>query len=287
MFRITLCSASLLFAGGVAFAQTDSDSIAAAAQAGEPGAAFDYGYDLIFPESGEPDFAAGRDWLNRAAEAGDPAANYVLGMIYRDGIGTDADVDRARTFFQRGWEQGDPASGFSLAELLIFEYQDEIDTATGILEQVLDDEAVGALAHLTLADTLFFFADAEAQAPRAMQLAATALQRDPQLVEAHYLLGIGAMEGIGRDSDPVAAMTHWRQGAEGGDTYSMMALADAHRDGVNGRIDLTEAQALYAAAAALDHPDAGEAAEELAADLTVQQRQAAEARMQQWLATGQ
>ena len=291
MFRITLCSASLLLAGSLAFAQTDTpptrEAIAAAAEAGEPGAAFDYGYELTFPSSGEPDYATGRYWLDRSANAGNPAASHILGLVYRDGIGVDADMDQARRFFSQGWEAGSSASGFALAELMIFDGEGEVDAAIAILEQLADDDQVGPIAQLTLADALFFFQESRDSDARAIGLASAALARNPELVEANYLIGIGAMEGLGREADPAAAMSFWRRGALGGDPYSMIALADATRDGASGQPDPVEALSLYQAAARLGDPQAADEAEALSRELSIQQRAAAEARVSDWLSAPQ
>ncbi len=256
MMRATLCALSLALSAGTLSAQTDIASLRSAAEAGDAEAAFDYGYELTFPETGTPDFDTGRYWLTRAADADLAHANYMLGQIYLDGIGTGADPDRARAFFELAWQAEDPAAGYALAEMLLYDFEGETDAAFAILETLADDPEFGALARLTQADALFFGSEDPADAVRAIELASLALALDPYLTDAHYLLGIAAMEGLGRDTDPASALQHWRLGSEGGDTLAMLALADGLLDGVTGEADPVEARAWYGVAAAFGDEEA-------------------------------
>lgn len=267
MMRATLCALSLALSAGTLSAQTDIASLRSAAEAGDAEAAFDYGYELTFPETGTPDFDTGRYWLTRAADADLAHANYMLGQIYLDGIGTEADPDRARAFFELAWQAGDPAAGYALAELLLYDYDGERDAAFIILEALADDPGFGALARLAQADALFFGSEADADAVRAVELAETALALDTYLTDAHYLLGIAAMEGLGRETDPDAALDHWRLGSEAGDTLAMLALADALLDGIAGDADPVEARAWYSVAAAFGDAEAAGSLETLDASL--------------------
>lgn|GEM_PF-1617022 len=253
------------------------ETLRAAAEAGTDGAAFDYGYALTFPDETEPDYIVGRYWLSRAADGGDPAANHVLGMIYRDGIGTDPDIDRARAFFELAWQAGDAPGGYALADLLIDAFEGEEAVAASILDAIADDPDTGPQAASMLAELLFFPpGDMTGDAERASALALDALRRDPDLIEANYLLGLAAMQGVGMDADPDAAQDYWRAGAEGGDTLAMLALGDALRDGAGGDPDAVTALAWYAAAAALGDPDGEPAARDLAANLTEAERLSAQ-----------
>ena len=285
MLRAILLLLGLAMASAPALAQADLAALRQAAEAGDPDAAFDYGYELTFPETGDPDPVTGRYWLSRAADAGNPSASYVMGLIHLDGIGTDPDPQAARPFFRQAWAAGDAPAGLMLAEILLYDTDDGEAQARTILEALLANEDVGALARLTLADSLFFPGSGlPADRPRAVQLASEALSMDPGLGEAHYLLGIAAMEGIGRPADPAAALAHWREGARGGDTYAMTALADTLADGAAGDPDPVEAQALYASAAALGDAEAETLARDLAAALTPQQQTEAQRRRDAWLA---
>ncbi|WP_203290791.1 tetratricopeptide repeat protein [Maricaulis parjimensis] len=279
MLRQTLCALSLALSAGSLLAQTDLASLRSAAEAGDRGAAFDFGYELTFPETGSPDYETGRYWLTRAADADLAYANYVLGQIYLDGIGTDADPDRARAFFELAWHAEDAAAGYALAELLLYDYEDEESEAFALLETLADDPDFGALARLTLADALFFGSEDAADIARAVELAGTALALDPGLTNAHYLLGIAAMEGLGREVDGGAALDHWMQGSRGGDTLAMLALADALMDGVSGETDPVEARAWYGVAASFGDDDALDTIETLDASLPPETLAQARARM--------
>ena len=267
MLRVTLCALSLALGAGSLQAQSDITSLRSAAEAGNPEAAFDYGYELTFPETGTPDYDTGRYWLTQAADADLAYANYVLGQIYLDGIGTEADPDRARAFFELAWQAEDAAAGYALAELLLYDYEGEEAEAFALLDALADDPEFGALARLTQADALFFGSEDAAELSRAVELASTALALDPGLINAHYLLGIAAMEGLGQETDPETALDHWRQGSEGGDTLAMLALADALLDGVAGEADPVEARAWYGVAAAFGEEDALDSLETLDASL--------------------
>lgn len=285
MLRAIMLCLGLVLAGAPGLAQADPAALRQAAEAGDPDAAFDYGYELTFPETGDPDPVTGRYWLSRAADAGNPSAAYVMGLIHLDGIGTDPDPQAARPFFRQAWEAGDAPAGLMLAEVLLYDMPDGEAQARTILDALLADEDVGALARLTLADSLFFPGpDLPADRPRAVRLAGEALAMDPELSEAHYLLGIAAMEGIGRPADPAAGLVHWREGARAGDTYAMTALADALAAGAAGDPDPVEAQALYASATALGDAEAEAQAREFAAALTPEQQIEARQRRDAWLA---
>ncbi|MHA6287706.1 tetratricopeptide repeat protein [Maricaulis sp. CAU 1757] len=273
MIRILLVASAMVLA---------SASPPARAQSEAPGA-FDRGYQLTFPETGNPDYAAGRDWLGRAATAGDPAAHYMLGLIHRDGLGTPENLPLARQHFEAGWQAGDSVSGYNLAELLLFRFDGETAVARALLEELLEDPDVGALAHLSLADALMFYGTDPSDAARAIGLARTALTRDDRLIEAHYILGIGAMEGLAGAADPAAALTHWQTGARAGDPYAMLALADVLLEGRVGAPDPVQAVALYTAAARLGHPDAAGLAAQHSAWLSATQRSAAESAAAAWL----
>ena len=253
-------------------------------QPGDAHAAFEYGFALLFPDEGDADPAGARYWLGQAYEEGDPEAAWALGLVYRDGMGVDADLDRAWDFFAEAWEVGLPPAGLALAELDLYEFEGRAEAGAETLSALTEDETFGPRAAMLLADALFFGAgDLPADEARAVALASQALEADPSLYEAHYLLGVAAMEGAGRSADPAAARRHWQAGSESGDAYAMTALADAFEHGEGGPQDLVEARALYGAAAALGDPQAAESAEALNARLDAAARQRAEAREAEWL----
>ncbi|WP_143743100.1 tetratricopeptide repeat protein [Maricaulis sp. W15] len=269
MLRICLLGACLLagwlaLGSAPAMAQTPPPSLREMAESGDPEAAYAYGYELSFPEEGEPDTVTGRYWLVQAADAGLAPANHMLGVIYRDGFGVDPDIDRARAFFELAWQAADPSAGHDLAELMLYDYDGERDAAIAILETLLSDVELGPLASLTLAETLMFDGDGEVDAARAVTLARDALDRQPDLMRAHYILGIGAAEGLAGPRDPDAARRAWEAGAEAGDTLALMALADSWLDPGWGETDPIEARVLYELAAELGDDDAAQQAAVLA-----------------------
>ncbi|WP_300542331.1 hypothetical protein [Maricaulis sp.] len=272
-------------AAGLASAtmQTDIDAARLQAEAGDFNAAFDYGYALTFPESGDADYEIGRYWLVQAADNGIAEADHVLGLVYRDGIGVDADLDRARAFFETSWSRNYAPAGFNLAELLIFDYESDAASGVAILRRLAEGDN-GVDAQLMLADALFFGPDTIRDDSAAIAAAEAAIARDPAALQANYILGIAAMEGLGRTADPAAAIALWRAAADTGDTLSLGALAQAYTDGDGVTADPVEALALWQTAAALGDFTAAEAAAELEDQLNAGQQQQAETRAQARLA---
>ncbi|WP_291845281.1 hypothetical protein [Maricaulis sp.] len=284
MLRACLLAGLLALGSAQALAQTPPPSLRERAESGDPEAAFSYGYELSFPETGEPDTVTGRYWLVQAANAGLASANYMLGVIYRDGLGVDPDIDRARAFFELAWQERDPSSGHDLAELMLYDYEDEQEAALAILESLLADVELGPLASLTLAEALMFDGDGDADAARAVTLARDALDRQSDLARAHYILGIGAAEGLAGPVDHQAARRAWQIGAESGDALAMTALADSWLDPDWGEADPVEAMVLYELAAELGDDYAAGRAEEMADDVDGISEDAAEIRRADWWA---
>lgn len=286
MLRVCLLAGLVAVSGADSLAwsqtQTPQPSLRELAEIGDPQAAFDYGYDLTFPENGEPDTVTGRYWLVQSADDGFAPANAVLGMIYRDGVGVEPDIDRARAFLELAWAAQDPIAGHELAELILYEFPDERATAIEILESLLGDVEIGPVASLTLAESLMFDGETEADYGRAVTLARDALDRDSELVRAHYILGIGAAEGNAGPVDQAAARRAWEAGAEASDSLALIALAETWLDPGWGTPDPVEAQVLYSLAADLGDPDAADAADRLGETLDASARAEADSRRETW-----
>ena len=270
-----------LSAPGMAQAPAPAD-LQSAAEAGDAGAAYMLGYGLIFPVEGEADFSTGRYWLERARAGGDPAAAYALGLMARDGLGGQPDINAAHPLFAEAWRGGFVPAGLALAELDLYAFEGRAATGLAVLDRMTQDEALGPRALLMHAEAVFFGV-AEGDEAAAVQRAAQALERDPGLAEAHYLLGVAAIEGVGGPPSAERAREIWAAGARGGDAFSLIALAEAHANGDGGPADPVEALALYGAAAALGENTAQEAATALENSLTPAQRDAAAARREAWL----
>ena len=263
--------------------QDNVDDLRLAAESGDTAAAFGYGYALTFPDSGDPDYAIGRYWLVQAADTGLAEAKHVLGLIYRDGIGTDAELDRARAFFELAWQGQNTSAGLDLADLLVYDYEAEAEAGLAIYRQLSTRNDVGALAQLRLAEALMFGPEAIEDTREALASARAALAADPSLASANYILGIGAMTGMEGESDPVAARAFWQAGANGGDSLSMTALAQAMLDGDGGEVDQIEALALLYTAATLGDLDAAETAAGIEDQLEEAQLTEADQRSAQYL----
>ena len=280
----TLLLATALATSAPAFAvQADIDAARLQAEAGDFNAAFDYGYALTFPDSGEADYEIGRYWLVQAADNGIAEADHVLGLIYRDGVGVEADLDRARAFFETSWATGYEPAGFNLAELMIFDYEADAAAGVTILRQLAHGE--GALdAQLMLADALFFGPESIRDDAGAIAAAEAAIALDASALQANYILGIAAMEGLSGAADPAAAIALWSAAAGSGDVLSLTALAQAYGDGDGVAADPVEALSLWQTAAALGDFEAAEAAATLEDQLDETQQAEAQARAQRRLA---
>jgi len=286
MLRVCLLAGLVAFSGTDSLAwsqsQTPPPSLRELAESGDPEAAFDYGYDLTFPESGEPDTVTGRYWLIQAANEGYAPANAILGVIYRDGFGVDPDIDRARAFLELAWSAQDAIAGHELAELLLYDFPDERAAAIEILESLLGDVDIGPVASLTLAESLMFEGSTETEFARAVTLARDALDRDPDLARAHYILGIGAAEGYAGPIDQAGARRAWNAGADASDSLALIALAETWLDDDWGSPDPVQAYFLYTVAADLGDSDAADAAETLGRTLDADGRADAEGRRAAW-----
>lgn len=286
MLRVCLLAGLVAFSGTDSLAwsqsQTPPPSLRELAESGDPEAAFDYGYDLTFPESGEPDTVTGRYWLIQAANEGYAPANAILGVIYRDGFGVDPDIDRARAFLELAWSAQDAIAGHELAELLLYDFPDERAAAIEILESLLGDVDIGPVASLTLAESLMFEGSTETEFARAVTLARDALDRDPDLARAHYILGIGAAEGYAGPIDQAGARRAWNAGADASDSLALIALAETWLDDDWGSPDPVQAYFLYTVAADLGDSDAADAAETLGRTLDADGRADAESRRAAW-----
>ncbi|WP_295690641.1 hypothetical protein [uncultured Maricaulis sp.] len=286
MLRVCLLAGLVAFSGTDSLAwsqsQTPPPSLRELAESGDPEAAFDYGYDLTFPESGEPDTVTGRYWLIQAANEGYAPANAILGVIYRDGFGVDPDIDRARAFLELAWSAQDAIAGHELAELLLYDFPDERAAAIEILENLLGDVDIGPVASLTLAESLMFEGSTETEFARAVTLARDALDRDPDVARAHYILGIGAAEGYAGPIDQAGARRAWNAGADASDSLALIALAETWLDDGWGIPDPVQAYFLYTVAADLGDSDAADAAETLGRTLDADGRADAEGRRAAW-----
>jgi TPR repeat protein len=284
MLRVCLLAGLVALTGAPVSAQPPTPSLREQAETGDVEAAYAYGYSLSFPEEGEPDTVTSLYWLARAADQDYPPANYMLGVLYRDGFGVDPDIDRARAFFELAWQAGDPVAGHDLAELMLYDYDNEREEAVTLLESLLSDPEIGPLARLTLAETLMFDSEAEEDAIRAVMLAGDVLTQQPDLVRAHYLIGIGAAEGINGSVDRDAARQAWEAGTYMSDGLATTALADSWLDPDWGEPNPVEALALYRLAAEMGDDTAADAADALATSIGPAALEEADARQSAWMA---
>ncbi|MEZ7136608.1 SEL1-like repeat protein [Komagataeibacter sp. SM21] len=184
----------------------------AAAQAGDPVAAFNLAVSLYRGTGTAPERRQAVIWMERAARAGVVNAQYWLGrMLLGEGSGT-ADPIRARQWLEQAAEHGLPDACLVAAQLRLDGHGGPRDHA-------------GALALYHVA----------ARAGR---------------VEAMFSLG--AMYGGGHDIAPDRMQAlHWfRQGAQGGNALSQLMLGRYLARGLAGPADPVQAREWFARAAA-------------------------------------
>lgn len=101
--------------------------------------------------------------------------------------------------------------------------------------------------------------------------------------EALYNLGVMHANGWGVPMDDVAAAKWYRQAAELGSPMAQMSLANLCRNGRGVEQDVVEAFMWYAIAAELGVMTAGFKLDEIAPELSLDEKQLAEERAQAWL----
>jgi localization factor PodJL len=94
-----------------------SAALRAAANKGEPGAAFEIGVRYAEGKGVAPDYATAAKWYERAAQGGIVPATFRLGTLYEKGLGTKKDLDAARGYYLQAAEKGSAKAMHNLAVL--------------------------------------------------------------------------------------------------------------------------------------------------------------------------
>lgn len=90
-----------------------------AADQGNVGAIYYYGY-LLFNGMGiAQDKTAGIHYIEKASEKGFPTADYQLGKVYLDGNGVDADIDKAFSYIKKAAYHGNADAKWTLGNMYL------------------------------------------------------------------------------------------------------------------------------------------------------------------------
>jgi localization factor PodJL len=96
-----------------------SKALMAAAQAGDPGAAYEIAIRFTQGRNAGPDFAKAAVWLARAAQAGLAPAQFRLASMYEKGLGVRKDFAEARRLYLAAAAKGHAKAMHNLAVLYI------------------------------------------------------------------------------------------------------------------------------------------------------------------------
>jgi len=94
-----------------------SMTLRAAANKGEPGAAFEIGVRYAEGRGVAQDYATAVTWYERAARGGIVPATFRLGTFYEKGLGVKKDVEAARNYYLQAAEKGSAKAMHNLAVL--------------------------------------------------------------------------------------------------------------------------------------------------------------------------
>lgn len=94
-----------------------SAALRAAANKGDPGAAFEIGVRYAEGKGVAPDYVTAAKWYERAAQGGIVPATFRLGTLYEKGLGLKKDLDAARSYYLQAAEKGSAKAMHNLAVL--------------------------------------------------------------------------------------------------------------------------------------------------------------------------
>lgn len=128
--------------------QDNVDDLRFVVEVGDSFVVFNYGYVMIFFENGDFDFIIGCYWFVQVVNDGLVEVNYVLGLIYCDGIGMDVEFDWVCVFFEFVWQVCNISVGIDLVDLLVYDYEGEVEVGLVIYCQLFGCNDVGVFVQL-------------------------------------------------------------------------------------------------------------------------------------------
>ncbi|WP_424629119.1 hypothetical protein [Bradyrhizobium sp. SYSU BS000235] len=94
-----------------------SATLRAAANKGDPGAAFEVGVRYAEGRGVASDYAEAMKWYERASQGGIVPATFRLGALYEKGLGAKKDIEAARRYYMQAAEKGSAKAMHNLAVL--------------------------------------------------------------------------------------------------------------------------------------------------------------------------
>jgi len=164
------------------------------------------------------DPAAALRALEALAAQGDvEAMNGVASLIDDPPEGIPADPERAVRLWKQAAEGGSSAARLNLGSHLLFNDTEADDARAVELLNAVEGEQLLAFAAYPLARAYLFGQGVEVDLERGSRLMMTAVEADPDNMDARFLLGRAYQNGWGIPADPAAAFRHLRPAADAGD----------------------------------------------------------------------
>ena len=180
------------------------------------------GWDLIYPDSGEPDYAAARPLFEQAAELGNADALNELGLMYNDGNGVEQDYGKARAYYEQAAELG---SQYAMCNLgWMYEHGQGVEAdgkkAAALYEQAAELGNADAMRNLA---QLYYDGNGVEQD---YKKAAAWFQKAADLGNDEAMFSIGYMykNGEGVEQDYGKAREYYELAAERGNYMAMNNL---------------------------------------------------------------
>ena len=212
------------------------------------------GWDLIYPDSGEPDYAAARPLFEQAAELGNADALNELGLMYNDGNGVEQDYTKARTYYEQAAELG---SQYAMCNLgWMYEHGQGVEAdgkkAAAFYEQAAELGNADALNELGL-----MYNDGNG-VEQDYTKARTYYEQAAELGSQYAMCNLGWMyeHGQGVEADGKKAAALYEQAAELGNADAAYHAAEMYRFGGDVKMDMEKTLTYLSLAAEKDHPDA-------------------------------
>ena len=223
--------------------------------------------------------------LEPLAEAGDAEAQYQLGDLYWNANGVEFDAELAGTYFRRAAEAGLAKAQNALAILYLRGNGVEQDLVEGARWQALAAEQGYVPAEVGIGIRYLNGEGVEQNVDTARQW--FELAADHGSPEAAYQLGLIYANGTGVEQDFATALAWTQIAADGGFVAAHYNLGIAHMMGQGVEPDLAQAFFHFAVAYLLSGQGPGgplfAAVDDLAGQLTVEDRDAGVAAAEEWV----
>lgn len=215
--------------GGAKDTTQASRWFAQAAKAGHPGGMVNYGLSLLNGYGVTANPGQGVHWLRSAADAGLPSAMGLVGQLYLQGQGVPRDARQGASWLQKAADAGDGPSMLDLANLYEHGTGVRADPKTAFATYQRAAAAGQGAAMVRLG---YAYEDGTGVARDLVQ-AATWYQRAAEAGESEGMSALGVMfeTGRGLPQDYARAADTYRQAANRGDARGLLGLGTLYAQG--------------------------------------------------------